>query len=119
MHHVYDPEHGYRDLDDAKYAAWRAESDAADREFWARLTWLPIDDYDRASGRPQLLRHGDEWAFGFWGPGSAEWLGDDADLTPRWRNVQESYMEQPLDFEPTEFAVIEDQDTRVSFMADM
>ena len=87
--------------------------------FRAGLTWRPIAEYDRDQQPLVLLRAGEQEAFGFYGPSVIGYHRDDqeADLEPMWRHAQEWQEEQPLPFEPTEFAEVDDK-WRVHLMAD-
>ena len=113
---VITDEFGTREVSAQELARMDAEAEERWRAFWNGLTWRPIDEYDREGRRPELLRHGHHCAFGFWGHA----IGFDGPVVVEqtWRNAQDSLSEAPLDFEPTEFAAVSDEDWRVALMAD-
>lgn len=72
--------------------------------FYRSLDWRPIAEFDRAESHVVLVRAGDEEEIGYWYDGA-------------WCHAQESMDDQPLSFEPTEFAEVDDE-WRVHLMSD-
>ncbi|WP_174278383.1 hypothetical protein [Sphingomonas bacterium] len=111
-------EQGVREVDADELAKLDAAAEKRWTAFWSGLIWRPIAEYDRDAGQSNLLRAGDRWAFGFWGPASMPVYDEaPADSAPAWRDSQESMYDVPLAFDPTEFAEITDH-WRAALMAD-
>jgi hypothetical protein len=85
-------------------------------EYVARLasfSWQPIAAYDKAAALTVLFRHSHNVCAGSWAAATiwtkpAAWSkGSDLDAT--WRSAEEATLEMPLQFEPEEFAVLDDE----------
>lgn len=110
---------GKRSVSTAELNGIRVEAAARFDTFWETLSWRPIAEFDVASEQPELVRNGDDWALGYFGPAFPDELDTvrtTEESAPAWRNAQDLVEGEPLAFEPTEFAQI-DAEWRAALMA--
>lgn len=99
---------GTREVSEEELVRLRARWLEHMRAFFERidaLPWQPIAEYDRDTESDVVLDAGvkGEWVFGYWGL-EPEW--QEAQTVPAWRHRQDCMWGEPLDFEPTRFAIV-------------
>lgn len=103
-------ENGTRLITLEKDRRFRDEAAARFAAFWQALEWHSINTYDKQAAPSVVLRSGKQWAFGAWLQADLNAIGGAPPAVGwSWRHLQDYRMGDILEFDPLEFAAVDEQ----------